>query len=278
MYETAAKQINDYAKKFFPGISFSTAVVLGSGLGRFPARYDYAPSVSYKEIEGFAPSSAPGHEGRLYFIKQGGYGTLCFSGRTHYYEGRGMEAVVFPVRAMKAAGIKNLILTNAAGGINRDFRAGDFMLVTDHINMIPNPLIGANDERLGVRFPDMTVPYDTEFRKIIKTEAKRLQIPLREGVYIGVTGPCYETPAEIRAYRTMGADAVGMSTVPEVIEARRCGIRVCALTLIANAASGLNDEPLTEEEVIAAGEKAASRFGELIENVLYSINNIKAQL
>ena len=277
MYEKAASQIKAYAEKFFPGLPFQTAVVLGSGLGKFPLRYKEAPSVSYGELEGFSPSTAPGHEGRLYFIKLGDGGVLCFSGRTHYYEGKGIDRVVYPVRVMKKAGIKNLMLTNAAGGINRDFRVGDFMLITDHINMMPNPLIGAADPELGVRFPDMTVPYDLKFREIIKAEAKKLNLVLREGVYIGVQGPCYETPAEIKAYRVMGADAVGMSTVPEVIEARRCGIRVCAVTLVANAASGMNSEPLTEEEVIAAGEKAASRFGALAESVLTAING-KAEL
>ncbi len=271
MQEKAALQIKEYAEKFYPGLAFNTAVVLGSGLGKFPLRYGNPPSVPYSKLEGFTPSSAPGHEGRLYFINLNG-GVLCFSGRTHYYEGRGIDKVVYPVKVMKKAGIKNLLVTNAAGGINPSFNVGDFMLITDHISMIPNPLIGNHDPDLGVRFPDMTAPYDKHFREIIKTEAKKLEIPLREGVYIAVTGPCYETPAEIRAYRTMGADAVGMSTVPEVIEARRCGIRVCGITLISNAASGMNKQPLTEQEVIDAGNNAAVRFGDLAEKVLTAIN------
>lgn len=271
-YENAAFQIKSYAEKFFPGVEFATAAVLGSGLGKFPERFEYAPSVSYAELDGFSPSTAPGHEGKLYFLRLGDGGVLCFSGRTHYYEGKGMDRVVYPIRVMKKAGVKNLMLTNAAGGINASFRAGDFMLIKDHINMLPNPLIGPNDEEFGVRFPDMTTPYDVKFNDIIKTEAKKLGLPLREGVYIAVQGPSYETPAEIRAYRSMGADAVGMSTVPEVIAARHCGIRVCAVTLVANAASGMNKEPLTEEEVISAGAKAAASFGALAENTLKAIN------
>jgi purine-nucleoside phosphorylase len=271
MHEKTALQIKEFANKFYPGLKFETAVVLGSGLGNFPSRFDNPPSVGYSELEGFSPSTAPGHEGRLYFLNLGG-GVLCFSGRTHYYEGKGIDKVVYPVKVMKKVGIKNLLLTNAAGGINPDFKVGDFMIITDHINMIPNPLVGGHDPELGVRFPDMTTAYDKQFREIIKTEAGILGIPMREGVYISLTGPSYETPAEIKAYRTLGADAVGMSTVPEVIEARRCGIRVCAITLISNAAAGMNKEPLTEQEVIDAGKMAASRFGNLAERVLTAIN------
>lgn len=275
MHETAALQILDYAGKFYPGLPFQTAMVLGSGLGKFPERYKDTPFVSYARLAGFPLSTAPGHEGKLYFLKLKDFGVLCFSGRKHYYEGEGMDAVIYPVRVIKKAGIQSLFLTNAAGGINKDYKAGDFMLVSDHINMLPNPLVGANQGDFGVRFPDMTVPYDENFRRLCKIEAAQLGLTLHEGVYIGVTGPSYETPAEIRAYRALGADAVGMSTVPEVIAARHAGIRVLAVTLIANAAAGMNENPLTEEEVITAGHAAAENFGDLVEKTLISMQNGK---
>lgn len=271
MYKKAASVITSFAKEKFPGVKFRTALVLGSGLGGFPSLFENVPSLSYSEIDGMAVSTAPGHEGRLYFIKIGENGVLCFSGRTHYYEGKGIDKVVYPVKVMKAAGVDTLFITNASGGINFRFSAGDLMLITDHINYLPNPLVGPNDPELGVRFPDMTCAYDKALGALVKEKACKMGIYMREGVYIGVTGPSYETPAEIRAFRTLGADAVGMSTVPEVIQARHCGIRVCGISLIANAAAGMNVDPLTEQEVIDAGVKASSMFGSLMKEVLAAI-------
>lgn len=271
MYKKAASQIISFASEKFPGVDFHTALVLGSGLGGFPALFDNVPSLSYSDIEGMAVSTAPGHEGRLYFIVIGGKGVLCFSGRTHYYEGKGIDKVVYPVKVMKAAGVRTLFITNASGGINLRFKAGDLMLITDHINYLPNPLVGQNDPELGVRFPDMTCAYDRELGDLVKAKACKMGIYVREGVYIGVTGPSYETPAEIRAFRALGADAVGMSTVPEVIQARHCGIRVCGISLIANAAAGITGNKLTEEEVIEAGVKASAMFGALMKEVLSEV-------
>ncbi|MFA6730804.1 MAG: purine-nucleoside phosphorylase [Eubacteriales bacterium] len=272
MYNKSASQIKIFAAKNLPGVPFSTAIVLGSGLGGFPEKFKGSPYLDYSEIEGFAASTAPGHKGRLYFLQIAGRGVYCFSGRVHFYEGKGIDKVVFPVRVMGLAGVTGLFLSNAAGGINKTFKPGELMLIKDHINFIPNPLVGANDPALGVRFPDMTTAYDAVYREYAKIIARDIGITLREGVYVGVTGPSYETPAEIEAYRRMGADAVGMSTVPEVIAARHAGIRVAAVSLIANAAAGLNETPLSEEEVIEAGRKAADMFGVFAEKMLSAIN------
>ena len=271
MYYKAAETIKNFAKENCPGVNFHIALVLGSGLGGFPSLFENVPSLSYADIEGMAVSTAPGHEGRLYFIKIGSNGVLCFSGRTHYYEGKGIDKVVYPVRVMKAAGVDTLFITNASGGINPRFNTGDLMLINDHINFLPNPLVGPNDANFGVRFPDMTQAYDRSLGALVKATAGRLGIYVREGVYMGLTGPSYETPAEIRAFRTLGADAVGMSTVPEVIVARHCGIKVCGISLIANAAAGMNAQPLSEQEVIDAGKNASALFGNLMKEVLSAI-------
>ena len=271
MYKKAASVIRSFAAEKCPGVEFKTALVLGCGLGGFPALFDNVPSLSYADIDGMAVSTAPGHEGKLYFITIGGRGVVCFSGRTHYYEGKGIDKVVYPVKVMKAAGVETLFITNASGGINLRFTAGDLMLITDHINMLPNPLVGQNDPELGVRFPDMTCAYDKELGKLVKEKAGKMGVYMQEGVYIGVTGPSYETPAEIRAFRALGADAVGMSTVPEVIQARHCGIKVCGISLIANAAAGITGNKLTEEEVIEAGVKASAMFGALMKEILAEV-------
>ena len=241
-----------------------TAIILGSGLGGLSARLENAASLSYSEIPGFPVSTAPGHAGRIYCGFIGTKAVYCLSGRFHYYEGYSPDQVVFAVRALHCAGVKTLIVTNAAGGINTSYIAGEFMLISDHINFLPNPLVGRNNESFGPRFPDMTYAYDPLLRKTAKSVAENLGITLHEGVYIAVPGPSYETPAEIRAFRTLGADAVGMSTVPEVIAANHCGMRVLAFSLISNMAAGILKQPLTEEEVLEAGRKKGAEMQTLI--------------
>ena len=223
-----------------------------------------------------APAGHPllllGHAGRIYCGFIGTKAVYCLSGRFHYYEGYSPDQVVFAVRALHCAGVKTLIVTNAAGGINTSYSAGEFMLISDHINFLPNPLVGRNNDSFGPRFPDMTYAYDPLLRKTAKSVAENLGIKLHEGVYIAVPGPSYETPAEIRAFRTLGADAVGMSTVPEVIAANHCGMRVLGISLITNMAAGVLERRLTGEEVIEAGKNAASLFERLMTNIIERIN------
>lgn len=249
-----------------------TAIILGSGLGGLSARLENAASLSYSEIPGFPVSTAPGHAGRIYCGFIGTKAVYCLSGRFHYYEGYSPDQVVFAVRTLHCAGVKTLIVTNAAGGINTSYSAGEFMLISDHINFLPNPLVGRNNDSFGPRFPDMTYAYDPLLRKTAKSVAENLGITLHEGVYIAVPGPSYETPAEIRAFRTLGADAVGMSTVPEVIAANHCGMRVLGISLITNMAAGVLERRLTGEEVIEAGKNAASLFERLMTNIIERTN------
>ena len=249
-----------------------TAIILGSGLGGLSARLENAVSLPYSEIPGFPVSTAPGHAGRIYRGFIGTKAVYCLSGRFHYYEGYSPDQVVFAVRTLHCAGVKTLIVTNAAGGINTSYNAGEFMLISDHINFLPNPLVGRNNDSFGPRFPDMTYAYDHLLRKTAKSVAESLGITLHEGVYIAVSGPSYETPAEIRAFRTLGADAVGMSTVPEVIVANHCGMKVLGISLITNMAAGVLERRLTGEEVIEAGKNAAPLFEHLMINIIERIN------
>ena len=222
------------------------AIVLGSGLGKLADVIQDAVYLDYAELPHFGQVSAPGHQGRLVLGHLGGKAVMCMQGRLHCYEGHPLEAVTYPVRVMAAFGIKTLILSNAAGGINTTFEVGDLMLVTDHINFMGrNPLIGPNEAEFGPRFPDMTFAYDRTLAQLARETAAELGMTLREGVYIACTGPSYETPAEIRMFRTMGADAVGMSTVPEVIVANHCGLRVLAMSCISNMAAGILEQRLT---------------------------------
>lgn len=245
------------------------AIVLGSGLGKLADVIREAVYLDYAELPHFSQVSAPGHQGRLVLGYLGDKAVLCMQGRLHCYEGHSLEAVTYPVRVMAALGIKTLILSNAAGGINTDFEVGDLMLVTDHINLMGrNPLIGINEADFGPRFPDMTYAYDRALAKLARETADELGMRLREGVYIACTGPSYETPAEIRMFRTMGADAVGMSTVPEVIVANHCGLRVLAMSCISNMAAGILDQRLTEEEVLAAGDRVSAQFGQLVSAIV----------
>ncbi|GAB4569689.1 MAG: purine nucleoside phosphorylase I, inosine and guanosine-specific [Anaerolineae bacterium] len=249
-------------------------LVLGSGLNALAESIEQAVKLPYEEIPHFPVSTVEGHEGRLVLGWLSGHAVMAMQGRTHYYEGYSLQQVTFPIRVMQMMGVKVLIVTNAAGGLNPDFRPGDLMLITDHLNLIGmaglSPLRGPNDARLGPRFPDMTNAYDPELRKLATEVADAEGIPLRQGVYVCLGGPTFETPADIRFLRLAGADAVGMSTVPEVIVARHGGIRVLGVSGISNVA---HDTPspnaqTSHEEVLAAGAVIAPRLTRLIRGVL----------
>ena len=249
------------------------AIILGSGLGVLANRLTDPISIPYHQIPHFPRPSVAGHLGNASIGRLAGSSIVALQGRFHYYEGHDLEAVTFPVRALRAIGVETLILTAATGGIHPDYRAGDLMLVSDHLNLIgSNPLRGPNDDRLGPRFPDMTDVYDRMLRDLAKQEAGRIKLPLHEGVYAALPGPSYETPAEIRMLRTLGADVVGMSTVPEAIVARHAGMRVLAFALVTNGAAGMTGQKITHEEVLIEGRKAGERLGGLIEAIVPEIN------
>ncbi|OIK15507.1 purine-nucleoside phosphorylase [Bacillus sp. MUM 116] len=236
-------------------------LILGSGLGVLADEIVDSVKIPYSEIPNFPISTVEGHAGQLVFGSLSGAEVVAMQGRFHYYEGYSMDKVTFPVRVMKALGVEMLIVTNAAGGVNESFTPGDLMIITDHINFMgTNPLIGPNDSKLGVRFPDMSEAYTKELRGIAKEIAGNLNIAIKEGVYVGFTGPVYETPAEIRMARVLGGDAVGMSTVPEVIVARHGGLKVLGISCITNMAAGILDQPLSHDEVIETTEKVKSNF------------------
>lgn len=244
-------------------------IILGSGLGDLANQIESPIYVNYADLPGFAVSTAPGHIGRFVFGRLCGKYVVCMQGRVHYYEGHPMEKVILPVRVMKALGIQHLFVTNAAGGVNTEFNIGDFMLIKDHINFMgTNPLIGKNDRAIGPRFCDMSYAYDPQLRTLAKETAAEHGITLHEGVYLGCSGPSYETPAEIRAFRILGADAVGMSTVPEVIAASHCGLPVLAISLITNMAAGVLDVRLSEEEVLEIGAKRADTLQKLVKSII----------
>ncbi len=266
-YNSAIEAIKEKTNGFIPEI----VVVLGSGLAGFADRVEAEYIIPYGDIPGFAVSTAPYHNGRLIFGTLEGKKLACMDGRLHYYEGHSMEEIVFPLRVLRKLGAQKLILTNATGGINTEFSVGDIMLVEDHINFQGrNVLIGKNDDTLGVRFPDMTHAYDPELRALADSCAQKLGIALKHGVYIACTGPSYETPAEIRAFRILGADAVGMSTVPEVIAAVHCGYKVLTFSLITNMAAGITGNKLTMEEVAETGKKQSKVLGSLVAEVIKS--------
>ncbi len=251
-----------------------TALVLGSGLGALADEIDVKYTLGYNEIEGFPVSTVPGHKGRFVFGYIGEAPVVIMQGRVHYYEGYSIQDVVLPIRLMKLMGAEFLFLTNASGGINKEFSAGDFMLITDQIsNFVPSPLIGANIEELGVRFPDMSEIYNKKLRHIICETAEKLNIKLQEGVYIQLTGPNFESPSEIKMCRMMGADAVGMSTACEAIAANHTGMKICGISCVANLASGITDNPLTHKEVIEAADKAAPLFKKLIRASIENIHS-----
>jgi len=244
-------------------------IILGSGLGDLASAIEDKVEIPYAQIPHFACSTAPGHKGQLVYGTLDANTVICMQGRLHYYEGHSMEDIIFPVRVMKLLGVQTLLVTNAAGGINAGFQVGDLMLIRDHINFLGfNPLIGPNLSEFGPRFCDMSYTYTPELQNLAKETASQLQIPLQEGVYLACTGPSFETPAEIRAFRTLGADAVGMSTVPEVIAASHCGMNVLAFSLITNMAAGVLNQKLTEEEVMVIGRRQGHVLQSLVRSIL----------
>ena len=241
------------------------ALVLGSGLGDYEQEIRVETTIDYHDIEGFPVSTVAGHKGRFIFGYVGDVPVVCMQGRVHYYEGYSMEDVVLPVRLMKMMGAKVYFLTNAAGGVNEEFGAGEFMMITDQISQfVPSPLIGPNPEEFGTRFPDMSEIYDRDLQEKLRAAAAKESIVLREGVYVQTTGPNFEMPAEIRFFRSIGADAVGMSTAVEAIAANHMGMKICGISFIANPAAGLSESPLTHEEVQEAADMASVRFRKLV--------------
>ncbi len=253
------------------------AVVLGSGLGAFADELDDRHEIHYAQIPGWPQSTAIGHAGKLVFGRVQQTPIVVMSGRAHLYEGHSMDKVVFGVRALGRLGIKAFIFTNAAGGINLAYQQGNLVLVSDHINLQgTNPLLGANDDSLGPRFPDMTDAYDAEFRRRAVGAGQRLGIELPEGVYAGLLGPSYETPAEIRYLRAIGADLVGMSTVPEVIAARHMGIRCMAISCVTNMAAGVSNQKLDHEEVLAVGRSTRGLMASLLRALVPEVDEAVA--
>ncbi|MBR1650444.1 MAG: purine-nucleoside phosphorylase [Lachnospiraceae bacterium] len=247
-------------------------LVLGSGLGEFAKEINVSFELPYSEIDGFPVSTVPGHDGKFIFGYIADIPIVCMKGRVHYYEGYEVSDVVLPIRLMIKLGIKTLFLTNAAGGLKDCFSAGDLMLITDHISVFaPNPLIGPNDPEVGPRFPDMTEVYNLKIREKIQEIAYENDIPLETGVYCQLTGPTYETPAEIKMLKTLGVDAVGMSTVVEAIAARHMGVNVCGISCISNLAAGISKTPLSHAEVQQAADEAAPRFTRLVTEVIKTL-------
>ena len=247
--------------KFKPEV----ALILGSGLGDYAHEMQVEESLEYSDIGGFPISTVAGHEGRFLFGYVKGVPVVAMQGRVHFYEGYPMSDVVLPVRLLGLLGAKNLILTNAAGGVNENFQPGDLMMINDHITTaVPSPLIGPNLDELGTRFPDMSEVYDKGLREMIKQASKSTGVPIQEGVYMQFTGPNYETPAEIRMCRTLGGDAAGMSTACEAMAARHMGLRVCGISCITNLAAGMSDQPLNHKEVQETADKVSRQFKSLV--------------
>jgi len=245
------------------------AIVLGSGLGGFADDFEDAVAVPYSEIPGFVRSTAQGHAGQLVVGKVDKVPVVAMQGRVHYYEGYSLEEVTFPVRTFKLLGINSLILTNAAGGINVQLTQGALMVLSDHLNLMgDNPLRGPNDERFGPRFPDMSGVYSPGLQEIVIEAARELGVEIRRGIYAALGGPSYETPAEIHLLRNLGADAVGMSTVPEAIVARQMAMEVLGISCITNMAAGISDQPINHEEVMATGDRVRVTFTELLRKVI----------
>lgn len=245
------------------------ALVLGSGLGDFADDLNEKTIIPYEEIPGFPKSTAEGHAGKLVSGKVDKVPVLAMQGRVHFYEGYSLEDVTFPVRTFKLLGIKTIVLTNAAGGIDVELSQGGLMVITDHLNLMgANPLRGANDERFGPRFPDMTEVYSRELQEMVVEEARAIGIEVRRGIYAALAGPSYETPAEIHMLRTFGADAVGMSTVPEAIVARQMGMNVLGISCITNMAAGISDEPINHKEVMETGQRVRAIFTQLLKSVI----------
>ncbi|WP_313128931.1 purine-nucleoside phosphorylase [Anaerocolumna sp.] len=252
------------------------ALILGSGLGDYADSINIHSVLDYNDIEGFPVSTVKGHKGRFVFGYIGDVPVVIMQGRVHYYEGYPITDVVLPTRLMKMLGAKVLFLTNAAGGVNFNYKSGDFMMITDHISdFVPSPLIGENIEELGLRFPDMSNVYDLDLQATIRNTAKESNIPLQEGVYLQFTGPNFETPHEVKMCRILGADAVGMSTACEAMAAKHMGMKVCGISCISNLCAGMTDQPLTHEEVQETADRVAPLFKQLITD---SIKNIAKSL
>ena len=267
VYEKLQRCLGNVRKRtdFVP----EAAIVLGSGLGDFADDIRVEYELPYGEIEDFPVSTVPGHAGKFIFGYVGEVPVACMKGRVHYYEGYPISDVVLPVRLLKLMGAEFLFLTNAAGGVNTSFQAGDLMMIKDHIAAFaPNPLIGPNVEELGTRFPDMSEVYDRKLQRLIRRKARENGIFLQEGVYAQLTGPSYESPADIRMLRLLGCDAVGMSTVAEAIAANHMGMKICGISCISNLAAGMTANPLTHKEVQEAADMAAPHFKKLMTEVV----------
>ncbi|WP_102027132.1 purine-nucleoside phosphorylase [Salirhabdus sp. Marseille-P4669] len=266
------QEAKSYIESKLAGKTPNIGLILGSGLGVLGDEIEEAVKIPYGEIPHFPKSTVAGHKGQLVIGSLQGKQVVAMQGRFHYYEGYSMEQVTFPVRVMKQLGVEKLIVTNAAGGINESFEPGNLMIITDHINMMGNnPLIGPNDETFGARFPDMSEAYDRSLIQHAEKSAKKLNLSIQKGVYVGNTGPSYETGAEIRMLRTLGGDAVGMSTVPEVIVANHTGLKVLGISCISNMAAGILDQPLTHDEVMETTEKVKQDFLNFVKDVVQSL-------
>lgn len=252
------------------------AVVLGSGLGGYASKMEVVCEIPYSEIDGFPVSTVQGHDGRFLFGYVEGVPIVAMKGRVHFYEGYAIDDVVLPIRTMGLLGAKYILLTNAAGGIDLDFEPGDLMLIEDHISsFIRSPLIGENIEELGVRFPDMSRVYDLKLCECIRRAASSEGIGIKEGTYLQTSGPQFETPTEIKMFRTLGASAVGMSTVVEAIAAHHMGLRVCGISCISNMAAGILDQPLTHSEVQITADKVAHKFERLVSGLIKELSKLK---
>lgn len=250
------------------------ALILGSGLGDYARDIQVEAELDYRDIDGFPVSTVPGHQGKYIFGYVGNVPVVCMQGRVHYYEGYEISDVVLPIRLMKLMGAQVLFLTNASGGLNTNFHAGNFMMITDQIaNFVPSPLIGPNIEELGVRFPDMSHIYDQALQQILRNTARQLAIPLQEGVYIQLTGPNYESPAEVRMCQRLGGDAVGMSTACEAIAANHMGMQICGISCISNMGCGITDKPLTHQEVQETADRVAPLFKKLVTQCIINIGD-----
>ena len=255
------------------------ALILGSGLGEYIQEMKVVQTLDYSQIQGFPVSTVPGHKGRFVFGYAGDVPVVAMQGRVHYYEGYSISDVVLPTRLMKLMGAEVLFLTNAAGGVNFDFKAGDLMMITDQIgSFVPSPLIGPNIDELGLRFSDMSHVYDLDLQQVIRNAACKLGIDLKEGVYIQLTGPAFETPAEVRMCRTLGADAVGMSTACEAIAANHMGMKICGISCISNLGCGMTENPLTHEEVQETADRVAPLFRSLVTESIKAMGEILLDL
>ena len=265
--ESTIKYIKEKIQDFQPEIG----IILGSGLGDFADEFE-SIIIPYNDIPGFEKSNVQGHKGQLVFAQINGKKVVMMQGRYHFYEGYSMQTVTFPVKVMKKLGVKTLIITNAAGAVTTEFTPGDLMLITDHINFMgTNPLIGKNDETLGTRFPDMSEVYSKELIQKAEEIAQKLNINYQKGVYAATTGPSYETPSEVKMFRMLGANAVGMSTAPEAIVANYCGLKVLGISCLTNYAAGVSETPLNHQEVIDTANRVKESFKNLLSEILKSI-------